>query len=144
MITNLMTFKKYTSIISIFLSINLSAFAQEPNSNIDYKQALSLKGIVLLNLLVPIRSEDYEMILAYDFDDLRNEVSRRKIDLTNGPTIELYSFDELISNNISFDNSIYVFKKGEDISANLIQTITKIDLGIGKVDISTGEKWETH
>ena len=97
-----------------------------------------------MNLLVPIRSEDYEMILAYDFDDLRNEVSRRKIDLTNGPTIELYSFDELISNNISFDNSIYVFKKGEDISANLIQTITKIDLGIGKVDISTGEKWETH
>ena len=139
-----MTIKKYTSIISLFLLINLSAFAQESNNNIGYSQALSLKGIVLLNLSEPLRSEDYEMILAYDFDNLRNEVSRRKVDLTNGPTIELYSFDELISNNISFDNSIYVFKQGEDISVNLIQSITKIDIGIGKIDVSAGEKWETH
>jgi hypothetical protein len=135
---------KLIAVFALFFAINFLSFGQESSPSIEYKQVLFSKGIVLLNRVVSIRSEDYEMILAYDFDYLRNEFSRRKIDLTNGPTIELYSFDELISNNISFDNSIYVFKKGEDISANLIQTITKIDLGIGKIDISTGEKWETH
>ena len=55
--------------------------------------------------------------------------------------IELFSFDELTQLNISFDNEMYLFKKGEVTSAGLIPTITQLNIGIRLIDFESDEKW---
>ena len=133
-------FIKRNIILFITLMFSIVVNAQ---SNDNFSDDLSKKGLVIEDIH-SLSLKNKELLLSYDFDALRNETTRRKVDLVNGPIIELLSFEELKQLNIAFDNDVYLFKKGEVVSDGLIPTITRLNIGIRLIDFESDEKWVTQ
>lgn len=136
---NVKVFNKFKTSLILFLLVMFS-FVANAQLEQNFSDNLSSKGIVIEGNH-SLSSKNQEILLSYNFDKFRNEITRRKVSIVNGPMIELFSFDELTQLNISFDNEMYLFKKGEVISVGLIPTITQLNIGIRLIDFESDEKW---
>lgn len=139
---NVKVFNKFKTSLILFLLVMFS-FVANAQLEQNFSDNLSSKGIVIEGNH-SLSSKNQEILLSYNFDKFRNEITRRKVSIVNGPMIELFSFDELTQLNISFDNEMYLFKKGEVTSVGLIPTITQLNIGIRLIDFESDEKWVTQ
>ncbi len=88
-------------------------------------------------------SKDLTIVDNYDFNSMRNEKTRRIVSLVNGPVLELESLNELKQRNQAVDVNLYIFKSDEQTNSDLKPIITKLDLGLGKIDVGNSERWQT-
>jgi hypothetical protein len=111
-----------------------------------YLEVFNTKGInTEASEIQFLKIHELQLIEAYNFDSYRNEKTEREIQLERGPKLILVSLNELVSLNINVDPSVNLHKSNEEISENQNSLITKIDIGLGYIPISTdSEKWETH
>lgn len=108
-----------------------------------YVEKLNEKGVEVLNNTILKTVEDYEKILALNFDYYRMIDSRMKIDIVNGLDLELLSFDELVSKGISYSDEEFNRKQETNNEGAIMQiSSVRLDLQIGKTKPSAqDEKW---
>lgn len=80
----------------------------------------------------------------YNFDDYRNEKTRREIQLVGGPSIRLESINERLAKNVSVDPEIIEKKAGEVIQSGQYAIVTKIDIGLLSRPVEQGENWKSN
>jgi hypothetical protein len=143
---------KYLSkILSILFFTVLAMKASSQNSDAYQQQhanqvesSLRSKGIfVKQGSIASMSSKDLFILDNYDFNSMRNEKTRRLVSLVNGPVLELESLNELKLRHQAVDDDLYSFKSDEQISNDLKPIITKLDLGLGKIDVGNSERWQT-
>lgn len=128
--------KTHFSILFLFVTALFTLDAQE--SDKQFQSELAKKGIVIIDdkNTVLIQSEK-DLILNYNFDLIRNELSSRKIQILNGPLLLVQSFEYLKKNQMSFDKVLADSKSGEIINDNEIQLVTLLNVGIGVKTVET-------
>jgi len=143
---------KYLSkILSILFFTVLAMKASSQNSDAYQQQhanqvesSLRSKGIfVNQGSIASMSSKDLTILDNYDFNSMRNEKTRRLVSLVNGPILELESLNELKLRHQVVNDDLYSFKSDEQISNDLKPIITKLDLGLGKIDVGNSERWQT-
>ena len=123
-------------------SQNSDAYQQQHANQIE--SSLRSKGIfVKQGSIASMSSKDLTILDSYDFNSMRNEKTRRLVSLVNGPVLELESLNELKLRHQVVNDDLYSFKSDEQISNDLKPIITKLDLGLGKLDVGNSEKWQT-
>ena len=123
-------------------SQNSDAYQQQHANQIE--SSLRSKGIfVKQGSIASMSSKDLTILDSYDFNSMRNEKTRRLVSLVNGPVLELESLSELKLRHQVVNDDLYSFKSDEQISNDLKPIITKLDLGLGKLDVGNSEKWQT-
>ena len=101
-------------------------------NEIDRSSIMIKKGIdIVKSDLNNISDYDFELIKNYNFDGFRNEKTDRKIQLVRGPLISVKSFNYCNSNQISFDEKIYLSKNNELENTNSNFIITELNIGLG-------------
>ncbi len=123
-------------------SQNSDAYQQQHANQIE--SSLRSKGIfVKQGSIASMSPKDLTILDSYDFNSMRNEKTRRLVSLVNGPVLELESLNELKLRHQVVNDDLYSFKSDEQISNDLKPIITKLDLGLGKLDVGNSEKWQT-
>lgn len=123
-------------------SQNGDAYQQQHSNQVE--SSLRSKGIfVKQGSIASMSSKDLTILDNYDFNSMRNEKTRRLVSLVNGPILELESLNELKLRHQVVNDDLYSFKSDEQISNDLKPIITKLDLGLGKIDVGNSERWQT-
>jgi hypothetical protein len=123
-------------------SQNSDAYQQQHANQVE--SSLRSKGIfVNQGSIASMSSKDLTILDNYDFNSMRNEKTRRLVSLVNGPILELESLNELKLRHQVVNDDLYSFKSDEQISNDLKPIITKLDLGLGKIDVGNSERWQT-
>ena len=117
--------------------------SEELSLHDHYVIELRKKGIVVLENLELESAFEYDKILHHNFDKYRREISRTTVKLVNGFKVELLSFNELIAEEINYDEPEYLKKQGEVVGSQAIQTIVRVDIGLGKTT-PIGESWKSE
>lgn len=109
-----------------------------------YVDQLSLKGIQLEVIAAQKLSvTDFEKISDFDFNPYRNEKTEKGVQLENGPYLLLRSLNWMIAHDLFVSEEILQRKSGEIIDTNLRPSVVWLQIGIGLIPASNGEKWST-
>lgn len=116
--------KKIAFILLVFISIANSSFSQN-TSEIQTKG-----GFIILESKTELTTSDFQKIANYNFDDYRFYNLRKKIQLKQGPLIELKSINELQKEGVVIPSTVVELAKAksEDFKH---ESILLLDLGLG-------------
>lgn len=143
--TKLYWTKVLCSIILTFLIIPI--YTSQTNSDQTasyYKDQLELKGIQIeLSSAQKLSIYDFQKIVDFDFNEYRNEKSEKGVQLQNGPLLHLRSLIWMRDHSFVINEDLLQRKSGEVIDPNLQPSIVLLELGIGLIPASSGERWST-
>jgi hypothetical protein len=112
-------------IVALFVFIFFSFVLQlQSQTSLTRKDFLVIKDAKTLN------EKDQNKIVNYNFDEYRYLNLRKKIQLVNGPLIELLSLNELksLGINVKQETSELISKKSEKFKH---ESILQLDIGLG-------------
>jgi hypothetical protein len=134
------------SIIFFLLFTNLNVFSQitEKGSltggqkskevvKLITVQDLQGNGINSSKINEVLPTFELEKLLNYDFSSYRKYNQPQKIQIENGPIIELLSIQEMISNGTTFNSEYVLSKKDIDYSTISHEIIPIVNVGFGKI-----------
>ncbi len=93
--------------------------------------SLSSNGIKNESFLNSIQDEDLNRLISFDFSPFRNYYTNQKVQIENGPVIELFSIEEMLQKNFQFDIAYLENKKGVDFSSITHQLVPIVNIGYG-------------
>ena len=116
--------KKIVFVLLAFISIANRSFSQ------NMTEIQSKAGFKILEPKTELSTSDLQKISNYNFDEYRFYNRTKKIQLKNGPLIELKSMSELQKEGLVFSTALIesVKAKSEDFKH---ETILLLDLGLG-------------
>lgn len=116
--------KKIVFVLLAFISIANRSFSQ------NMTEIQSKAGFKILESKTELSTSDLQKISNYNFDEYRFYNLTKKIQLMNGPLIELKSMNELQKEGLVFSAALIesVKAKSEDFKH---ETILLLDLGLG-------------
>lgn len=108
-----------------------------------YLKELEDIGVIVLDYDKYLKYEsDYLKVLNIDFDSYRSINESVKIDLVNGFKLELYSFNKMTAEGLEFDQAELQHKKvNYDPNLRFVDEV-RLDINLGKKDLSGQEKWK--
>lgn len=108
-----------------------------------YLNELEQIGVIVLDADRYLKYEsDYTRVLNIDFDKYRSMNESIKIDLINGFKLELYSFNKMKAEGLEFDLDDYESKKANYDPNLRVIDVVRLDINLGKKDLSGQEKWK--
>jgi hypothetical protein len=113
-----------------------TSFTKENNLTIDTHKAtlkisdLETNGISTYGLTA-MKESDIEKIMNFDFTSYRLYSGNQKVQIENGPVIEIYSLEKMISNGKTFSEELIFSKKNADYSNVTHAIIPKVNVGFG-------------
>ena len=112
-------------LILIFLSFFVINFNQ-----LFAQYKISRNDFIVLKENKSLNEKDEKLLSAYNFDEYRYLNLRKKIQLVNGPLIELLSLNELkaIGINVKPETERMISNKSEDFKH---ETIIQLTIGLG-------------
>jgi hypothetical protein len=92
--------------------------------------SINRKDIVIVNETKTLNEKDQNKLANYNFDEFRYLNLRKKIQLVNGPLIELLSLSELksLGINVKQETSDLISKKSEKFKH---ESILQLNIGLG-------------
>ena len=113
-----------------------SSFANENNLTIETQRTtlkisdLETNGINTYGL-TGMKESDIEKIMNFDFTSYRLYIGNQKVQIENGPVIEIYSLEKMISNGKTFSDELIFSKKNANYSTVTHAIIPKVNVGFG-------------
>ena len=113
--------------------IDLTTITTESNTSGFIKIAdLELNGINTSELISSISNEDLIKLRNFDFSTYRIYSASKKVQILDGPIIELYSIEKMISIGQNFDQNFIDSKKNIDYSTVTHEIIPLVNISFGK------------
>lgn len=100
-------------------------------SPISEKSPLTSNGIFDQSIFNSISNEDYNRLLKFDFSPYRNYNTTQKIQIENGPLLELYSVEKMIQAGFIYDREYTKSKKEVDNSNVTHPILPYVNIGFG-------------
>lgn len=129
----------------VYGALNVPHFSKKNNPQTAlfeyYESKLLEKGIRILEENYLNSVEDYERILNHSFDKYRSEKTVRVVEISKAFKVELFSFEDMQAENIEFDQNEYQRKQNEDVIVGGVQSILRLDLGVGQKNFEGQERW---
>jgi hypothetical protein len=113
-----------------------SSFSKENNLTIESQKVtlkisdLETNGINTYGLTV-MKEGDIEKIMNFDFTSYRLYKGNQKVQIENGPVIEIYSLEKMMSIGKTFSDELIFSKKNIDYSTVSHAVIPKVNVGFG-------------
>lgn len=116
--------KKTLLIILIFISYTKTSYSQNKT------ELQSKGGFIILESKTELTTSDFQKVASYNFDEYRFYNLRKKIQLKQGPLIELKSINELQKEGVVISSTVVesAKAKSEDFKH---ESILLLDLGLG-------------
>ena len=121
---------------------DFTTFSQE-KSKIEYirnsqsisrkieKSPLATNGIFEQSIFNSISDEDYNRLLKFDFSPYRNYNTTQKVQIENGPLLELFSVEKMIQDGFVYDEMYVKSKKEVDNSHVTHQILPVVNIRFG-------------
>lgn len=119
--------------LTFCLFIVSTSFGQDTVSNSVNISTLEEKGIYTTNIPLSITDEDLENLKSFDFSPFRLYSASQKIQIENGPIIELFSVEKMISIGAVFTEEYISSKKNTDFSTVTHSVMPKVNIGYGLI-----------
>lgn len=113
-----------------------ASFANENNLTIESQKVtlkisdLETNGINTYGLTA-MKESDIEKIMNFDFTSYRLYKGNQKVQIENGPVIEIYSLEKMMSIGKTFSDELIFSKKNADYSTVSHAIIPKVNVGFG-------------
>lgn len=100
------------------------------NLNLNAQSKINRKDLIVLKETKTLSEKDEQNLTSYNFDQYRYLNLRKKIQLVNGPLIELLSLKEVQALGISVDTKTQenISKKSEQFKH---ESILQLNIGLG-------------
>ena len=122
--------------------INTSAFCQEKKQQSTETTIISsvpvqisdleFNGINTSQISITLNHNDLEKLRYFDFSPYRLYNSSQKIQILDGPIIEIYSVEKMISKGMVYDENYIHSKMDVDNSTVSHATMPLVNIGYGK------------
>lgn len=127
--TEKISMRKISSAFLLIMFFSVSVSAQ---TNAEIKARLNKSGISEISCDRSLQDDEYEMILNFDFSQYREYNKKRKVQILNGPLLELSSLQEQQQQGILIDaNVLEAKRKAAEYTTHEI--IPQVDVGIRKI-----------
>jgi hypothetical protein len=120
---------------SLFLNAQISKENSVPKEEpvlLLLKSDLAKNGIDPSTLPENISQEDLQKLLYFDFSIFRNFSSNQSVQILNGPLIQLYSIERLITAGHEFTESFLLSKRNVQTNQSNYEVIPLVNVGFGK------------
>ena len=100
------------------------------NLNLNAQSKINRKDLIILKETKTLSEKDEQKLTSYNFDQYRYLNLRKKIQLVNGPLIELISLNEMRTLGMPIDSKVEenISKKSEQFKH---ESILQLNIGLG-------------
>ena len=100
------------------------------NLNLNAQSKINRKDLIVLKETKTLSEKDEQNLTSYNFDQYRYLNLRKKIQLVNGPLIELISLNEMRTLGMPIDSKVEenISKKSEQFKH---ESILQLNIGLG-------------
>ena len=123
--------------LTFYLFVISSSFGQNTVTNSVNNSSLEENGIYSTNIPTSITNEDLENLKTFDFSPYRLYSTSQKIQIENGPIIELFSVEKMILKGQIFSEEYILSKKNTDFSTVVHSVMPKVKTGYGLIPAET-------
>lgn len=92
---------------------------------------LEKNGINTAKINIEISSNDIEKLKSFDFSPFRVYNNSQKIQIENGPIIEIYSVEKMIGMGVEYENTYILSKKNVDNTFVTHEIMPLVNIGYG-------------
>lgn len=115
------------------VNISLNELQDQPvdNSVFTLLSELEKNGINTSEITVEIGVNDIEKLKKFDFSPYRVYNKSQKIQIENGPIIEIYSVEKMVSMGFVYENTYILSKKNVDNMSVTHEIMPLVNIGYG-------------